>query len=382
MDPVEKSDPPEASAPPKQHERRRWPRSTPSLEHVKPLSPPALQPLSLSTRDLPAASQLAAWQALMEPLVAISLPAGLVPADGFPADHTAWNLGGMLVVQQSVPAHGYIRSAEKIRSSSVDHWCLVVLRNGRTWTEVDGRVAEGRPGSVEFRSLGHAFRGRSTDSESVCLYLPRDRFARLSSAMDARNNAILSGNFADLLTDYVNIVVERLSSLTIEDLSPVVQATSDIITAALAGGGDGDVASAQLSNLAVVERARRYVQNHLNVATLTPDDISRAVGVSRTRLYKLFEPSGGVLAYVQKRRLMAAHDALGDPTEERLIVDIAEACGFSSAANFSRAFSKEFGYSPREARSALATTRHAGAKSHAARRASSSFDEWLKMLGT
>ena len=196
--------------------------------------------------------------------------------------------------------------------------------------------------------------------------------------MDARNNAILSGNFADLLTDYVNIVVERLSSLTIEDLSPVVQATSDIITAALAGGGNGDVASAQLSNLAVVERARRYIQNHLNVATLTPDDISRAVGVSRTRLYKLFEPSGGVLAYVQKRRLMAAHDALGDPTEERLIVDIAEACGFSSAANFSRAFSKEFGYSPREARSALATTRHAGAKSHAARRASSSFDEWLK----
>ena len=131
----------------------------PSLEHVKPLSPPALQPLSFSTRDLPAASQLAAWQALMEPLVAISLPAGLVPADGFPADHTAWNLGGMLVVQQSVPAHGYIRSAEKIRSSSIDHWCLVVLRNGRTWTEVDGRVAEGRPGASNSGRLATLFAG-------------------------------------------------------------------------------------------------------------------------------------------------------------------------------------------------------------------------------
>jgi AraC-like DNA-binding protein len=382
MDPAEESDPAEASEPPRQHERRRWPRPTPSPEHLKAPSPPALCPLSFSTRELPAASQLAAWQALMEPLVAISLPAGLGPADGFPADHTAWNLGGMLLVQQSVRAHGYIRSAAKIKLSSIDHWCLVVLRNVRTWTEVDGRVAEGRPGSVELRSLGHAFRGRSTDSESVCLYLPRDRFARLSSAMDARNNAVLSGNFADLLTNYISSVVERLSSLTVEDLSPVVQATSDMIAAALAGGVDGDVASAQLSNLAVLERARRYIQNHLNVSDLTPDDISRALGVSRTRLYKLFEPSGGVLAYVQKRRLMAAHDALGDPTEERLIVDIAEACGFSSAANFSRAFSKEFGYSPRDARSALATTSRAASKPHAARRGSSSFDDWLKMLGT
>ena len=382
MDPLGKSDPAEASAPPRQRERRRWQRSIPSREHVKPPSLPALHPLSLSTRELPAAEQLVAWQALMEPLVAISLPDGVGPADGFPADHTAWNLGGMLLVQQSVRAHGYIRSAAKIRSSSIDHWCLALLRSGRTWTEVDGRVAEGRPGSVEFRSLGQAFRGRTTGSESVCLYLPRDRLARVAATADARNNAILSGNFVDLLTDYVYGVVERLSSLTTEDLPRIVQAMSDIIAAGLAAGGDREVASAQISNLALVERARRYVQNHLNVADLAPDDISRALGVSRTRLYQLFESSGGVVAYVQKRRLMAAHDLLGDPTDERRIVDIAEACGFTSAANFSRAFSKEFGYSPREARSALATTRFAGANSHAARQQISSFEEWLKMLGT
>ena len=259
------ADPAEASAA-EPTERRRWQRRS-RRQHVNRVTS-GTSSAEFSTRELPAAEQLVAWQALMEPLVAISLPDGVGPADGFPADHTAWNLGGMLLVQQSVRAHGYIRSAAKIRSSSIDHWCLALLRSGRTWTEVDGRVAEGRPGSVDFRSLGQAFRGRTTGSESVCLYLPRDRLARVAATADARNNAILSGNFVDLLTDYVYGVVERLSSLTTEDLPRIVQAMSDIIAAGLAAGGDREVASAQISNLALVERARRYVQNHLNVADL------------------------------------------------------------------------------------------------------------------
>ena len=65
----------------------------------------------------------------------------------------------MLVVQQSVPAHGYIRSAEKIRSSSVNHWCLVVLRNGRTWTKVGGRVEKDAREASNLGRLATLFAG-------------------------------------------------------------------------------------------------------------------------------------------------------------------------------------------------------------------------------
>jgi transcriptional regulator GlxA family with amidase domain len=77
--------------------------------------------------------------------------------------------------------------------------------------------------------------------------------------------------------------------------------------------------------------------------------------------------------------LLAAHAALSDPQDSRRIVDIAEAVGFNSAANFSRAFSKEFGYSPREARNAVPHfAQPAGAFE---RDRPSSFEDWLKMLG-
>jgi AraC-like DNA-binding protein len=367
---------------PPERDRRRWPREAqPHNEQASPLAP-ALEPLSFSTRELSPEDQLAAWQAHMAPLVEVKLPDDKSPDDGFPADHTAWNLGGMLIVQQHAPAHSYIRSAAKLRSSSIDHWYIALPRTGRSWTEVDRRVAEGQPGKLEIRSLGYPFRGRTTDSESLFLYLPRDLFSDVAATLDAKNNSILLGNVASLFVDYVNSIEARLRSLTAEDLPRIVHATRSMIIACLAPPAEHAAAAEQLAGVALMERARRYVQNNLDTPHLTPDSMCRALGVSRSRLYQLFEPSGGVLHYIQSRRLLAAHIALSDPADSRRIVEIAEAFGFSSAANFSRAFSKEFGYSPREGRSTVVLSRPAHSASHAEHQKASSFEGWLKALGS
>lgn len=335
--------------------------------------------MSFSTRNFEREGQFSAWQALLAPLVDLRLPDGVAPEAGFPADHTAWNLGGMLVVQQRSPAHSYVRSEAKLRSSSIDHWYLVLLRTGLTWTEVNGRVAAGKPGTLEFRSLARPFRGRTTESESLFLYLPREIFEQAAPTLDSKNNSILSGNVANLLIDYINGIEARLHTLSAEDLPRVVQATRDMILSSLSPSKDQTAVAEQLAGVALMERARRYVQRNLHAVELTPDAMCRALGISRTRLYELFEPSGGVNHYIQRRRLLAAHAALSDPEDSRRIVDIAEAVGFNSAANFSRAFSKEFGYSPREARNAVPHfAQPAGAFE---RDRHSSFEDWLKMLG-
>ncbi|MEJ6782740.1 helix-turn-helix domain-containing protein [Aminobacter sp. Piv2-1] len=369
-------------APPLDGDRRRWPRDVQRDDEAAPSLAPVLEPLSFSTRELASEDQFAAWQAHMSPLVEVRLPDDRSPDDGFPADHIAWNLIGMLIVQQCAPAHSYVRSAAKLRSSSIDHWHLVLRHSGQSWTEVDGRVAECAPERLEIRSLGHPFRGRTTDSRSLVLYLPRDLFSDAAATLDAQNNSILSGNLANLLVDYVNSIEARLRSLTAEDLPRIVHATRSMIVACLAPPAEHAAAAEQLAGVALIERARRYVHHNLHAANLTPDSMCRALGVSRTRLYQLFEPSGGVLHYIQGRRLMAAHVALSDPTDSRRIVAIGEAVGFSSAANFSRAFSKEFGYSPRECRNAALLPPAAHPVSPARHEKASSFEEWLKALGS
>ncbi|MER9597229.1 MULTISPECIES: helix-turn-helix domain-containing protein [unclassified Mesorhizobium] len=363
-----------------ERDRRRWPREDQPYNEGAPSLAPALEPLPFSTLELAPEDQFGAWQAHMAPLVEVRLPDHKSLDDGFPADHTAWNLGGMLIVQQRAPAHSYMRSAAKLRSSSIDHWYIALPRTGRSWTEVDRRVAENQPGKLEIRSLGYPFRGRTTDSEGLFLYLPRDLFADAAATLDAKNNSILSGNFANLLLDYVNSIEARLRSLTADDLPRIVHATRSMIIACVAPPAEQAAAAEQLTSVALMERARRYVHHNLDAAHLTPDSMCRALGVSRSRLYQLFEPSGGVLHYIQSRRLLAAHVALSDPADSRRIVEIAEAFGFSSAANFSRAFSKEFGYSPREGRSTVVLPRPANSVSLAGQEKASSFEGWLKAL--
>lgn len=366
--------------PPTEVDRRRWPRE-PETSAESHVAPPALEPLRFSTRDLDPADQFAAWQAYLAPLMDVRLPDASMEEAGFPADHTAWNLGDMLLVQQSTPPHSYMRSAAKIRSNSIDHWHIALLRTGQAWTEVDGHVAKGEPGKVELRSLGHPFRGRTTQSQSLSLYLPRELFSDMSATSEIKNNVILSGTYAQLLIDYLDSFEVRLSSMAATDLPQVVQTICNmILTCALSSAEYFGPVDRQ-GGLTPMERARRYVQRNLGSIDLTPDTLCRELGISRTRLYHLFEPSGGVHHYIQKRRLLSAHAALSNSTNRQQVVEIALAVGFTSAAHFSRAFSKEFGYSPREARNVAAPRYFGHAAPATLLEEARSFENWVKALG-
>ena len=111
-----------------------------------------------------------------------------------------------------------------------------------------------------------------------------------------------------------------------------------------------------------------------------PETICRSLGISRTRLYQLFGSSGGVFNYIRKQRLLAAYANLSDATNTLRISEIAEAAGFDLAANFTRAFSHEFGVSPRDIRKAAAPQR-APPPVPLGDRPGGSLADWLNRLG-
>lgn len=117
------------------------------------------------------------------------------------------------------------------------------------------------------------------------------------------------------------------------------------------------VGQSPLLNMGIMERAHRYIHSNLGSDQLSHESICRSLGISRTRLYQLFSASGGVLNYIRKQRLLAAYGDLSDAANTRPISEIAEVAGFYLAANFSRAFSHEFGVNPRDVRKAAAQQR-------------------------
>src|SRR5262245_42527666 len=99
----------------------------------------------------------------------------------------------------------------------------------------------------------------------------------------------------------------------------------------------------------VLERIKGHIAQSLDSPELHPDALCRLFHISHTQLYRLFEPLGGVAAYIQEQRLARAWRELSNPAgSHRRIYDIAFDLGFSSEAHFSRSFRRAFGMSPSE----------------------------------
>ncbi|MBN8954894.1 MAG: AraC family transcriptional regulator [Rhizobium sp. 60-20] len=359
-------------------ERRRWPRvsETPLCGNATDL--PELVSLPFSTSSEAPARQFPAWKERVAPLIDACLPENS-QADGcFAANHTVWNLEGALLIQQETPAYSYERSADKIRFSSIDHWQITLLRAGKTWTSVNGHVVENEPGMMEIRALGCPFYGRTLSAQSVSLILPCDLFADYGGLPGASNNVVLAGARVRLLADYIAFLEANLSRLTREDLHGVRNQLQEMIFHSVASLVDAQKSSDRSAEIGLMSKARRFIQTNLGSADLTPETLSHELAISRTRLYELFQASGGVLNYIRRRRLLAARAALADTGNGRRIADIASDFSFESAANFSRAFTHEFGYSPSEVR------RHTGECKieHPPRMTeTSTFSDWLNTLG-
>ncbi|SDP48434.1 transcriptional regulator, AraC family [Phyllobacterium sp. YR620] len=327
-------------------ERRRWPRvSQDPLGEGKAVKT-ALVPLRFASEELPPHKQFQAWQEHMAVLSETRLPDDVDPKDGFIVKQTVWHLDGMLFVQQTAPAFSYERSPNMVRFSPIDHWQITLLRAGRTWTGMDGRVAQNEPGRIEVRSLGHPFSGRAIATDSLSLIVPVDLFADRGGLTTASHNVVLGGHRAKLLIDHLSSVEANLEHFAQEDVPGIKDRLREMIFDTITPLVDRDGVNDQISQLGLMTRARRFILSNLASPALTPDALGRELAISRTRLYELFETSGGVANYIRRRRLSAAHAMLADPSDPRKIAEVGLAIGFDSAANFSRAFTQQFGYSP------------------------------------
>jgi AraC-like DNA-binding protein len=94
-----------------------------------------------------------------------------------------------------------------------------------------------------------------------------------------------------------------------------------------------------------------YIDAHLGNAQLGPDDIAKAVNLSRASLYRLLAAEGGIRAVLLKRRLdEAVRLMLEDGNDKHSLKKIVRCCGFGGTGQFSRAFRARFGVPPRQYR--------------------------------
>jgi AraC-like DNA-binding protein len=316
-----------------------------------PIAPQAqaLPSFDFSTGGRTRAEQFDGWRSSFGSM--LELTDNEQKAGDFSGRQTLWDLGSMVLAEIGTDSLGFSSLPGHIRRDPVDHWTMTLVKSGRIHTETARNTFGSGPGEVHIHSLGRVFGGVvPVKTEMLMLFVPRDFSVETAVTLGQSEFSTLSTGMGRLFSDYLIDVSNRLPMLKPGDLPGLAAATRAMILACVSPSRDNfEVAEGPIATV-LLERARQLVQCRLLDPKLDSELVRRELGISRTRLYNLFEPFGGVMHYIQHRRLLSAYAALTDPNERRLIFQIAEERGFSDGAEFSRAFKRAFGDSPSDIR--------------------------------
>ncbi len=324
----------------------------PDYEDVDPIqedrTPSYLPSFEFSTEGLSRPDQFSTWHNSFAPMLELS-DTNPMTSD-FKGQQELWDLGSFVLARISTDSLAFSSLPGYVRRDPVDHWTMTVLLSGQISTDAARHAFTAGPGEVQIHSLGRSFTGVVEKSEMLMLFVPRDLSLETAATLGAAEFSTLGTGMGRLFSDYLIDVGNRLPMLTQSNLPGLIAATRAMILACVSPSADHlEAAEGPIANV-LLERARQLVQGRLLDPKLSSELVRRELGISRTRLYNLFEPFGGVMHYIQHRRLLSAYAALTDPNDRRLIFQIAEERGFSDGAEFGRAFKRAFGYSPSEVR--------------------------------
>ena len=152
--------------------------------------------------------------------------------------------------------------------------------------------------------------------------------------------------FTTLIINLIEELAGLAASPRADDASVVVESILMLARTALERPPE-PAAPAGMAGDPEMLAAARLIEERLLDPDLDAGSLMHALGLSRSSLYRAFQPVGGVQAYIRQRRLEHARDLLMRRTGPRPTVsEVAQACGFASDSHFSRAFRKAFGSSP------------------------------------
>ncbi|MBZ9852028.1 helix-turn-helix domain-containing protein [Mesorhizobium sp. CA14] len=301
----------------------------------------------LDTRGMPGKQAFAFWQDHIGSQYDLRTPREFPKA--FNARVDFWHLKSALLGTFQGPAQDWSRSRACIGRDGMDSFHLLVFRGG--WSAPHGGGVPVGPGDILVCDMAQPLYMRGGDNELLTLVLPRHQLAPHLHAPDEHHLHLLrsADPLATLLKDHLSNLLGHLPNMSLEQARAAIPATVHLTAAAL----NGTIRDEQLGSvrMAMTERICRYIDARILDSGLSPESIARQFGMTRRNLGHLFEFSGGVAAYIRRKRLSLAHARLRRSARSgQSIEDIAQAHGFNHYRSFSLAYRKQFGTSPRETR--------------------------------
>jgi AraC-like DNA-binding protein len=247
-------------------------------------------------------------------------------------------IGEMIIAKVAFSAQDFVRDELRILGTP-DHLLLHLYVSGGFNGLVTRQQTAIGPGKVALIDLACAVDTRAFASRTVSLIVPRKLLRdvpldELKPRLDTFRNDRLAAHMLSLL--------ERSGQLTENDIATTVADTVSFLKRLLAPTPQNALPHRRDTDENLLALTEAAIRDNLALPELSPDWLATQLDVSRASLYRFFASRGGIMRYVQERRLLAVQAALSDPLETRRLSRLSSDLGFKSEAHFSRSFSARF----------------------------------------
>jgi len=272
----------------------------------------------------------------------------LSPEETFFNRLEGYNLGGVVIMRCWGVPQRFERKLSHILIDGADTVMAALELEGDGWTgDYDGRFADSTMGRIRIIDMARPYDMTTGAYGYMYVLVPR---ALLEGCAGLDYHGLMvpeDSPSGRLLEAHLRTLGEVIDRLTIRGAESVARSLAALIVGAIlahAEPASGDMRPVEKMLLA---EGRRFVEQNLDDVDLSPETVRQRLNISRSLLYKVFEPLGGVSTFIQGRRLDQAFDAiLNDRGEQHTLGEIAYRHGFRSDAHFSRAFRSRFGVPP------------------------------------
>mgnify|MGYP003676258433 FL=1 len=261
---------------------------------------------------------------------------------GFRSRTTAFRFGTGTIARARSAPQTLSRGPDEIRRSGIDH-ISIIINASRTVGDCDGRDVDASPGSVQFRDLTRPSASRGDDIDCINLLVPRSSLPSWLAGR-ALHGLILPPESAG---GHLRTLYDVADDLSEDEGVAALEATFVIAERFLGQAGTVTPLQTEAIHRTIRQRAMRLIDARLAQGPIQTDGIARALGVSRSSLYRAFETTGGVQASILSRRLDLAYVAIR--MHHGCLPPLAELAmrhGFTSETGFVRAFQRRFGVRP------------------------------------
>ena len=271
-----------------------------------------------------------------------------VAASGAPfrARVDGYRFDRLMMFERRLSGIVHSRNPARVRRDDYDHYMLQLLCAGTFHGGAFGEEHVLAEGDIVLFDMTRPQRTAADGAHFLTLSLPRDVVEATAPRAGRHHGRILPRARSGLLGDLMRSLARRGDTVPEKAAAQVSRAVAELVAVAIGTEASREAVSPARMAALRLERAQAFIDARLADPNLDADAVAAGVAVSRSVLYRLFLPAGGVGHYITTRRLEQLRAALQRPTDLRSVSTLAFDLGFSSESHCSRAFRAAYGMPP------------------------------------